>query len=112
MPFVHHEEDMPEKFGDLLRRIREDSKVSMGALARHLNVSVVYVSDVERNSRAPLTLPRILAASALMQKDPRPLLDAALNHKGAAELPLSISQEHRDVGAALMRGWQDYGPEE
>jgi transcriptional regulator with XRE-family HTH domain len=42
---------MASKFGELLRRLRKEKGKSMGDLARHLVVSVPYISDVESRSQ-------------------------------------------------------------
>lgn len=44
--------DMPP-FGQTVRTLREDAGKTMGDLARALDVSVTYVSDIERGQRPP-----------------------------------------------------------
>jgi len=44
------------KFGDRIRQIRKEKKKHLKDVAQALGVSIVYVSDVERNRRTP---PRI-----------------------------------------------------
>lgn len=51
---------MTETFGSYLRSLREEAKVSMSDLADRIDISVTYLSDVERNTRAPLKPSRIL----------------------------------------------------
>ncbi len=97
-------------FGKLLRSFREAAGVSMGALARHLRVSVTYISDVERGTRAPLTSERIAQAADLMKLPPAQVreLDAAAGEaRGFFELGIT-SPVAREVGATLMRGWPSY----
>jgi transcriptional regulator with XRE-family HTH domain len=95
-------------FGRLLRSLREGSGKSMGQLARHLEVSVTFISDVERGTRAPFTHSRILQAAAFLDVDAGQLLEAAAEYRGAIELALTerTSPKARKVGAALMRGWE------
>jgi transcriptional regulator with XRE-family HTH domain len=50
---------MKKPFGRLLRELRIEAGRSIGEVARHLDVSTVYISDVERSVRAPLTAERI-----------------------------------------------------
>ena len=45
---------MPERFGDLLRKLRRKANRTLGDVARVLGFSVVYMSDVERGNRKPL----------------------------------------------------------
>ena len=97
-------------FGRLLRSLREAAGVSMGALARHLEVSVTYLSDVERSTRAPLTSERILKAGELLRLTKTEIhrLDTSAGEsRGFYELGIT-SATAREVGATLMRGWPTY----
>lgn len=97
---------MRSEFGDLLRKIRRKSGKTMLDLAEHLGVSVVFISDVERGNRAPLTRERIVKAAEYLGVDPGPFLVAAAKSKGSFELDATrVSVKAREVGAALMRGW-------
>jgi transcriptional regulator with XRE-family HTH domain len=79
----------------------------MAELARHLGVSVSYISDVELGSRTPLSTPRILAAATFLSADPKPLLEAAAKQRGSYELEATaVSETARRVGAALSHGWK------
>ncbi len=101
------------RFGELLRRRREEAKVSMGKLARHLTVSVPYLSDVERGRRTPLTPERITKAAEVLGANPNELLAAAAESRGAFELDATkVSDRARRVGATLMRGWPDLDEEQ
>ena len=46
---------MPEQSGDTLRRTRHNAERTLGDVARLLDVSVVYVSDLERGNRRPFS---------------------------------------------------------
>src|SRR5216684_8961857 len=96
---------MRSEFGDLLRKIRKRSGKTMFQLAQHLGVSVVFISDVERGNRAPLTTERILQAAQLLGTDALPLLKAAAEERGAFALDANVSNKAREVGAVLMQGW-------
>lgn len=99
---------MREKFGDLLRRLREEKDKSMGGLARHLGYSVPYVSDVERGNRAPFAPEKIVEAAAYLGVPAQPLLVAAIESRGSFEIDVrNASPRAMEVGAALMRGFQD-----
>ena len=103
-----------EDFGKLLRRVREAAGVSMGALARYLEVSVTYLSDVERGTRAPLTSDRIEKTAGLLKLSPAKVreLDAAAGEaRGYFELGITTPTS-REVGASLMRGWPRFGDAE
>jgi transcriptional regulator with XRE-family HTH domain len=96
------------KFGAVLRAEREKKKKSMGELARFLEVSVVFVSDVERGNRAPFTRERILATAAWLGIDPQVLFVAAADSRGFFQLDATNgSDKKRELGASLMRGWEN-----
>lgn len=85
----------------------------MGELARHLDVNVSYVSDVERGIRAPFTKENILKAAAFLGFDSTPLLASGAASRGVFELDASaVTEQARHVGAALMRGWPDLTDEQ
>lgn len=97
---------MPKSFGGTLRELREKANVTLGTLARHLEVSTTYLSDVERNTRTPLTKARILAVAAHLGINPQPLLTAAARDRGAFELDTNDASERKlAVGAMLARRW-------
>ena len=100
---------MPERFGDTLRRTRQNAKRTLGDVARLLDVSVVYVSDVERGNRRPFNNERILKIARLLEADPAPLIAAADVEKGVIEYDISKAKplEARVVGdlvSGLARG--------
>lgn len=104
---------MEGDFGSLLRKTRSDAGKTMGELARELEVSVTYVSDVERAKRPPLSSDRILKASAFLGCDPTELLKSAAAFRGSVELSLAgASARAQAVGAALMRGWPELRDDE
>jgi transcriptional regulator with XRE-family HTH domain len=101
---------MQSEFGDLLRAARKQAGKSMRDLALHLEVSIVFISDVERGNRAPLKPERIMSAAEFLGVNPEPFLLAAAKNKGSFELDATrVSGKARQVGAALMRGWADLG---
>jgi transcriptional regulator with XRE-family HTH domain len=46
-------------FGEYLKRKREEKQISLRELARRLDLSAPYLSDVENNRRGPLTEERL-----------------------------------------------------
>ncbi len=48
-----------ESFGEYLKRKREEKGISMRELAKELELSVTFLSDVENNRRAPLIEERL-----------------------------------------------------
>ena len=100
---------MPERFGDALRRTRQNAGKTLGDVATLLDVSVVYVSDVERGNRRPFSNERILKVARLLKTDPAPLIAAADIEKGVIEYDISKARplEARVVGdlvSGLARG--------
>ena len=100
---------MAERFGDTLRRTRQQAERTLGDVARLLDVSVVYVSDVERGNRRPFSNERILKVARLLKADPAPLIAAADVEKGVIEYDISKAKplEARVVGdlvSGLARG--------
>lgn len=96
-------------FGKMLRAYREAAGISMGALARQLAISVTYLSDVERGTRAPLSQERIHEAAGLLglstEKEDQ-LLKAAQEHRGVVELGAEhLTPKGWEASTALMRGW-------
>lgn len=99
---------MASKFGELLRRLRKGKAKSMGDVARHLGVSVPYISDVERGYRPPLTEERIRDVARFLSTNPKPLLEAAAESRSQFRLDATtVSSTARQVGAALERRWSD-----
>ena len=100
---------MAERFGEILRRTRQEAERTLGDVARLLDVSVVYVSDVERGNRRPFSNERILKVAKFLKANPEPLIAAAVVEKGVIEYDISKAKplEARVVGdlvSGLARG--------
>lgn len=65
-------------FGRVLRAARLGSALSLRQIARAINVSVTYLSDVERGERPPLSWERIATVARVLGADERVLTNAAL----------------------------------
>lgn len=95
-------------YGSLLRQDRKDAGKTMGELARHLGVSISYVSDIELENRAPFDRSKIIQAADYLEADVLEHLKAAAAYRGAFELDaIHATKMGREVGAALARGWND-----
>lgn len=102
---------MMREFGELLRKQRREASKTMADLAELLDVSVPYISDVERGRRAPFRLDRLEKIATYLGTDVDELHEAAALAREAFELDaVNVSQEARQVGAALMRGWTNLTP--
>jgi len=96
-------------FGELFRQARKRSGKSMGEVARRLELSVTFLSDVERGTRPPLSPERVRAAAAYLESDDATvlqLLEAAAASTGSFSLPVPTSPQGRMAGAALMRSFE------
>jgi transcriptional regulator with XRE-family HTH domain len=94
-------------FGSLLRKTRQGTKKTLGDLAKALDVSVVYVSDIERGNRAPFRAELIEKAADFLGVDARELLRAAAEVKGAFQVRTdSLPPQAREFVAGLARGEQ------
>jgi transcriptional regulator with XRE-family HTH domain len=96
---------MPECFGELLRKQRRKADKTIGDIARLLGVSVVFVSDVERGNRKPLSKERILKIAAFLDQDPDPLMEAADLERGVIEYDIRKARPlEADVVGGLVAG--------
>ena len=100
---------MPERFGDALRRTRQDAGRTLGDVAKLLDVSVVYVSDVERGNRRPFSNERLLKIARFLNADPAPLIRAADVERGVIEYDISNAKPLEaavvgDLVSGLARG--------
>lgn len=97
--------DQERSFGEVLHLLREKKDVTLRELARKINVSAPFLSDVEKGRRAPLTTERldaVVLALNLNKEEERELYDAAGRQRKtiAPDLPDYI-MEHEYVSAAL-----------
>lgn len=92
---------MDRRFGDSLRQYRTDAGVSLGKLAAHLDVTVVYLSNVELGKSAPLTPDRIRQAADLIGHYSE-LLRASAAHRGTIEVKSPESDFGQMAMATLM----------
>lgn len=100
---------MPERFGDVLRRTRQNSENTLGDVAKLLGVSVVYVSDIERSNRRPFSNERILKIAKFLKTDPAPLISAADVERGVIEYNITKAKPLEaavvgDLVSGLARG--------
>ena len=100
---------MPERFGDALRRARQNAGRTLGDVAKLLDVSVVYVSDVERSNRRPFSNERLLKIAKFLKTDPAPLIGAADVERGVIEYDITKAKPLEaavvgDLVSGLARG--------
>ena len=90
---------MPERFGDSIRKARRNSEKTLRNIAELLDVSVVYVSDVERGNRRPFSNERILKVAKFVKTDPAPLIAAADIERGVIKYDIT---EGKPLEAAVV----------
>lgn len=96
---------MPERFGDLLRKKRREAGKTLGDLHRLLGISVVYLSDVERGNRKPLSNDRILKIAEYFGQDATDLIEAADWERGVIEYDIKNARPlEADVVGGLVSG--------
>ena len=83
-------------FGQVLRSLREERRLSMSAVARAIRVSVVYYRDVERGTRRPFSSIKIdfAALATTLGANADELQRAAAEARGQLELDLRAPVEH------------------
>jgi transcriptional regulator with XRE-family HTH domain len=99
------EKPMPERFGDLLRKQRHKANKTLGDIARLLGLSVVFLSDVERGNRKPLSNERLVKIADFLGQDPTPLIEAADLERGFIEYDIRKARPlEADVVGGLVAG--------
>lgn len=97
-------------FGEYLTAKREEKDITLRELARKLDVSAPFLSDVEKNRRAPLTperLERLAEVLSLNAAEKAEMYDIVGRQKGgvAPDLPEYIME--RDYVSAALRTARD-----
>lgn len=99
--------DRKRAFGERLRELRKREGKTLGDLAELLDVSVVYVSDVERGNRAPLRPELVEKVAGGLNADAAELHRLAAEVRGSFELPTDhIPDRAKEFVAGLARGDQ------
>ncbi len=92
-------------FGQLVRDARRRAKRTLQDAARVLNVSVVYVSEVELGKRPAFSTDRIEKLAVYYHTDAAPLLEAALRERGYLEIDMESSSDWQvKAVSGLARG--------
>lgn len=105
---------MPTPFGTLVRKHRVAAKLSLTDVATIIGVKKVYLGEVERGERGPLSRDRwgsLLQALPTLRSE---MLESAAEASRPLRIDLSRSPaEYREVGLAFARRAenQDLNPE-
>lgn len=95
------------KFGKKLRQLREDSGISIRQLAKAIDCSAVYISDVELGHRAPPSFDKIVKICQELKADPTELQRLAAEQKKHIELDTEgLRSLQLDAALSLGRALQ------
>ena len=75
-----------QTFGEFLRDKRVHAEISLRGLAKHLNISAAFLSDVEHNARNPFDLDRLRLISTLLslsEEETNEMYDLAGKRRGS-----------------------------
>lgn len=95
-----------ETFGEYLKHIREDKHITLRELARRLELSAPFLSDVENNRRAPLTEERLATLTDVLnlsKDDAAEMYDIVGRQKGLLAPDLNPYVTKRPYVNAALR---------
>jgi transcriptional regulator with XRE-family HTH domain len=97
-------------FGDFIAKKREERKITLREMAKKLDITAPYLSDVEKDRRNPFDLEKLeLLANILLlsEEEKTTMLDLAgkKRHEVAPDLPGYIME--RDYVSAALRTARD-----
>ena len=97
---------MSSSFGPFLRSVREKLGKTMKQVADLLEVSTVYISDIERRTRNPPSEDKIKNIAAFLQMSPDGFLKKAAEDKGKVELGIrGTAPKVSQAAIVLARKW-------
>lgn len=91
-----------DSFGGALRGARTAARKTLGDVARHMGVSISFLSDVEHGRRNPLDSQQITAVAAFLGVASQPLLVAAAKERQSVKIS-SQREDVLEVAAGLAR---------
>jgi len=93
-------------FAETARRARIAKRLTLRDLAEQLDLSVIYVSDMENGRRVPPSAEKAREWAKALDLDPDEFAMLALRNKKVIELPIEGQPERKkDVAAMLARSW-------
>lgn len=100
-------------FGAKVRKIREQKKISMADVAKAMNASVVYVSDIERGRRNPPVGEKLHQMAYILEIDPKEVEEWARKERLKVELDLGARTDQVSRAALMLaRRWDTLSDEE
>ena len=82
---------------------RQAAGLSMGQVARAMDVTVSYISQLEAGKATPMTRERILEMARVLEREPEVLLEAAAACRGRFDVPYFENPTGRQLATALQR---------
>ncbi len=98
---------VPDAFGVLLRRAREERGRSVAHMARELGVSAPFLHQIESGERGPLSRQKIHRASVCLRVSRLQLEHAALCQRGEVALPEPETVCGKETLARLSSLWDE-----
>jgi transcriptional regulator with XRE-family HTH domain len=102
---------IPTTYGTLIREARRSKGWTLDKLAQSLTskLSVSYLAEVERGTRAPLAPQSTLEVADALGIRPEPLLDARARYHERSTLPLGLRSDQDEAALLLARVWSSLG---
>ncbi|PJZ28783.1 helix-turn-helix domain-containing protein [Leptospira kmetyi] len=100
-------------FGAYVREKREGAKVRLKELAGALDITSVYLSDIETGKRNPPSDEKLRLISAKLNIDYKDLKERAIKYRKKAEFDISDEDSNKSQLALKMaRVWNNLSEEE
>jgi transcriptional regulator with XRE-family HTH domain len=102
-------------FGEYLKHKREEKQISLRELARRLELSAPFLSDVENNRRAPLTKERLATLADVLnlsEAEKAEMYDIVGHQKGLLAPDLNPYVNNRPYVNAALRAARNLGADE
>jgi transcriptional regulator with XRE-family HTH domain len=102
-------------FGEYLKHKREEKQISLRELARRLELSAPFLSDVENNRRAPLTKERLATLADVLnlsEAEKAEMYDIVGHQKGLLAPDLNPYVNDRPYVNAALRTARNLGADE
>lgn len=88
-----------ENFGEMIRRLREEAKISLRSFAAMVEKTPTYISKIERNELNPPAEPVIKEMARILRQNEDALITLA--GKIPSDLPDIIKQKPREMALML-----------
>jgi transcriptional regulator with XRE-family HTH domain len=111
-PWTHDGRSISGEFGAFVRKRRKELGLTLEDVARHLDLSIIYVCWVETGRRGPYSDGDLIALAPLIEVPPQDLLDAARLTRGVHLTLTDRSPSRRRALLALSQRWDALSDED